>query len=221
MKKTKGGTGMGRTLALFDFDGTLIPGDSIVSFVRFARKKGVLSRREYAGILCCTVKYLLGGMTDGEMKTRSLRFLRSLPREEGEALAGDFVRSVLMPSVYRDGKAALQKHRDRGDLTVLVSASTDNYMRRAAQALGFDAVLCTELTADFAVESNCKGPEKARRVKEWLAQNGVAADWAASYAYVDSKTAESMLRLCGHPVLVNPRKALKKRMPEGNIVSWR
>ena len=67
---------MARTLALFDFDGTLIPGDSIVSFVRFARKKGVLSRREYAGILLCTVKYLLGSLTDGEMKTRSLRFLR-------------------------------------------------------------------------------------------------------------------------------------------------
>ena len=212
---------MGRTLALFDFDGTLIPGDSIVSFVRFARKKGVLSRREYAGILLCTVKYLLGGLTDGEMKTRSLRFLRSLPREEGEALAGDFVASVLMPSVYRDGKAALQKHRERGDLTVLVSASTDNYMCLVAEALGFDAVLCTELTENFSVESNCKGPEKARRVKEWLAQNGVEADWAASFAYGDSKSDESMLRLCGHPVLVNPRKALKKRMPEGNIVSWR
>ncbi len=212
---------MARTLALFDFDGTLIPGDSIVAFVRFARRRGALSRRGYARVLFSTVKYLLGGMTDGEMKTRSLAFLQGLSREEGEALSRDFVKQELLPRVYADGKAALQKHRENGDLTLLVSASTDNYMRYVAQALGFDALLCTELTDGFAVESNCKGPEKVRRIHEWLREHGVEADFSASFAYGDSKSDESMLRLCGHPVLVNPRKALKERMPEGQIVSWR
>ena len=164
---------MARTLALFDFDGTLIPGDSIVAFVRFARRRGALSRREYAKVFFSTVKYLLGGLTDGEMKTRSLAFLQGLPREEGEKLSRDFVKQELLPRVYRDGKETLEKHRENGDLLLLVSASTDNYMRFTAEALGFDALLCTELTDSFAVESNCKGPEKARRVKEWLAQNGV------------------------------------------------
>lgn len=212
---------MARTLALFDFDGTLIPGDSIVAFVRFARRRGALSRRGYARVFFSTVKYLLGGLTDGEMKTRSLAFLQGLPREEGEKLSRDFVKQELLPRVYRDGKETLEKHRENGDLLLLVSASTDNYMRFAAEALGFDAVLCTELNGDFAVESNCKGPEKVRRVEEWLRDHGVEADFPASYAYGDSKSDESMLRLCGHPVLVNPRKALKERMSEGQIVSWR
>ena len=212
---------MARTLALFDFDGTLIPGDSIVAFVRFARRRGALSRREYAKVFFSTVKYLLGGLTDGEMKTRSLAFLQGLPREEGEKLSRDFVKQELLPRVYRDGKETLEKHRENGDLLLLVSASTDNYMRFTAEALGFDALLCTELTDSFAVESNCKGPEKVRRVEEGLRDHGVEADFPASYAYGDSKSDESMLRLCGHPVLVNPRKALKERMPEGQIVSWR
>ena len=32
-----------RRAAFFDFDGTLIPGDSIVSFLLFARRRGALS----------------------------------------------------------------------------------------------------------------------------------------------------------------------------------
>ena len=108
-----------------------------------------------------------------------------------------------------------------GKKMLLVSASTDNYMRIAADALGFDALLCTELTADHAVKENCKGAEKARRVRAWLRESGVEADWAASYAYGDSKSDESVLRLCDHPVLVNPKRALRRAMPEAETAVWR
>lgn len=212
---------MARALAIFDFDGTLLPGDSIVAFVGFARKRGDLPRGEYLRVLAATARYLLGGMTDGEIKTRSLRFLNRLSPAERETLAADFVKDRLLPRVYGDARAALARHRERGDVTLLVSASTDNYMRIAADALGFDALLCTELTADHAVKENCKGAEKARRVRAWLRESGVEADWAASYAYGDSKSDESVLRLCGHPVLVNPKRALRRAMPEAETAVWR
>jgi len=211
---------MARTLALFDFDGTLAPGDSIVSFVRFARRRGAMGRGDFLAVLGCTVKYLLRGMTDAQIKTRSLRFLHALSPEERESLAADFVKEALLPKVCAAGRAAVERHRRSGHVTLLVSASTENYMHLVSDALGFDAVLCTPLEADLSVTRNCKGGEKARRVQMWLEENGLEADWGASWAYGDSKSDLPLLRLCGHPVLVNPKKALKRALPGAEEVHW-
>lgn len=209
-----------QALALFDFDGTLIPGDSIVAFVGYARKKRALSFGGYCAVLGQTARYLMGGMTDAEIKTRSLRFWVTLTPQQQEELAQGFVRDCLLPQVYLDGKNELQRQKQAGRLVVLVSASTDNYMRCVADALGVDALLCTPIEADGAVRQNCKGEEKPRRVQDWLKEQGIEADWAGSYAFGDSKSDAPMLRLCGHPVLVNPKKALRQALPEGDIVSW-
>ena len=209
-----------RALALMDFDGTLIPGDSIVSFVRFARKKGAMPRREYLSILAQTVKYLLGGMTDAAMKTRSLRFLNALAPDRQKQLAEDFVRQELLPRVYPAGKAEIERQKKAGRTTLLVSASTENYMQYVSAALGFDALLCTPLEADGSVRRNCKGEEKIRRVKEWLSRQGLEADWESSWAFGDSKSDAAMLRQCGHPVPVNPRRALRQAFPHLKPVHW-
>ena len=207
-------------LALFDFDGTLIPGDSIVAFVGYARRKGALSLGGYGAVLGQTARYLLGGMTDAEIKTRSLRFLTGLTPRQRDDLASGFVRDCLLPKVYRDGQNEIQRQKREGRLAVLVSASTDNYMRYVADALGTDALLCTPIEADGSVKRNCKGEEKGRGVLEWLDENGIAADWEQSWAFGDSKSDAPMLRLCGHPVLVNPKKALRRALPDGKTVSW-
>lgn len=211
---------MARALALFDFDGTLIPGDSIVAFVRYARQAGAMGRGEYLRVLCATVKYLLRGMTDAEIKTRSLRFLRALPQDEREKLAQNFVREILLPQVYQGGAEEIARQRQAGRIVLLVSASTENYMQYVSQALGFDGLLCTPMGEDGAVRDNCKGEGKVRRVREWLARQGVEADWEASFAFGDSKSDRFMLAAVGHPVLVNPRKELKAALPNAETVYW-
>lgn len=209
-----------RELALFDFDGTLIPGDSIVAFVAYARKNGAMSGREYRTVLGQTAKYLLGGMTDAQIKTRSLRFLKDLSPEAREKLARGFVRSLLT-RVYADGKKEIERHHRAGRLVMLVSASTENYMKHVCPALGADALVCTPVEADGTIQSNCKGEEKARRVTEWLASQGMEADWSRCYAYGDSKSDLPLLRLVGHPVQVNPKKSLRRAAPDMPSVKWK
>lgn len=208
-----------RALALFDFDGTLIPGDSIVSFIRFARRNRRMSAREYASVLLQTGRYLRGGLSDAEMKTRSLRFLTGLPKETRDRLGRDFA-AFLLSRVYPEARAEIARHRKEGRLTLLVSASTENYMRPLAEQMDFDALLCTPLEEDGSVLRNCKGEEKARRVTEWLADKGIEADWENSFAYGDSKSDAPMLRLAGHPVLVNPRSVLVRLLPDAPRVRW-
>lgn len=210
-----------RAFAFFDFDGTLIPGDSIVAFVRYARERGFMPRKEYARTMLAAAGFLLGVKNAADSKNAALRFRMKLSPSDREALDRDFVRDCLLPRIYPRGKACLDFHRQAGRATVLVTASTENYMRFAAEALGFSALLATPLNPDGTVGENCRGEEKPRRIRDWLRQQGLEADFAASFAYGDSKSDLPMLLLCGHPVQVNPKKALRKAAPEMDSEIWR
>jgi phosphatidylglycerophosphatase C len=81
-------------------------------------------------------------------------------------------------------------------------------------ALGVDAVLATRLAADgetftgALVGENCRGPEKLRRLDEWLAarvgveggRNGVEL-----WAYGDSAGDRELLEVADHPVWATSR----------------
>jgi len=210
-----------RPLALFDFDGTLIKGDSIIAFLRFARHLKALPGKEYARVLFHSLCYLLGRETDAEAKNEALRFLRYLSPERKYALERAFAEEVLLPRVYPEGKEELKRLKEAGHILLLVSASTENYMQFIAPALGFDALICTEIRADGLIGPNCKGEEKVRRIRAWLEAEGIEADFAASHAYGDSKSDLGMLALCGKGYWVNPRKSLLKMHPEMRILSWK
>ena len=49
--------------------------------------------------------------------------------------------------------------------------------------------------------ANCRGPEKARRVREWLA--GAGLDGAELWAYGDSPGDAELLAMADHPVRVD------------------
>ena len=209
-----------RPLALFDFDGTLIPGDSIVALVRYARKRKVMSLRDFLGAAFAAAGYGLRLVSAEKSKNAALRFRIKLPEAERDALDRDFVKECLLPIVYEQGKACLERHRAEGRLLMLVTASTENYMRYAAEALGFPVLLATPLLPDGKIGENCKGEEKVRRIQDWLKEQGMEADFAGSWAYGDSKSDLPMLRLCGHPVQVNPKKALREAAPEMAAEEW-
>jgi len=209
-----------RSFAFFDFDGTLIPGYSIAAFVGYARKRSLIPRWAFFRALLAAAGYVLGLVSAADSKNAALRFRMKLSSADRDALDRDFVRDCLLPRVYPQAKACLDFHRQAGRETVLVTASTENYMRFAAEALGFSALLATPLNPEGTVGENCKGEEKPRRIREWLREQGREADFAASFAYGDSKSDLPMLLLCGHPVQVNPKKALRKAAPDMEMVRW-
>ena len=209
-----------KALALFDFDGTMIRGDSIVAYVGFARRKGLLSFFGYVKTWGAALRYIMGKTTAEESKTRALAFRQKLNGKERDALDRAFVQEALLPRIYPQAKACLEKHRQEGKITLLVTASTENYMRYVSEALGFDSLLASPMDEQGRVRGNCKGEEKVKRIQNWLASKNIQPDYAASFAYGDSKSDLPMLRLVGHPVQVNPKKKLKKAAPDMDTVSW-
>ena len=209
-----------QSFAFFDFDGTMIPGDSIAAFVRYARKRGIMPRREFFRALLAAARYVLGLTSAADSKNAALAFRMRLSPADREALDRAFVRDCLLPRIYPQAKACLDSHRQAGRMPVIVTASTDNYMRFLADALGVSVLLATPLLPDGTVGENCRGEEKPRRIMAWLAEQGLEADFAESFAYGDSKSDLPMLLLCGHPVQVNPKRSLRKAAPEMEAVRW-
>lgn len=209
-----------RILALFDFDGTLIKGDSIVTYLRTAKRLHALSGAEYLKACFCALRYKMGQITEEAAKEGALAFRRKLQPDRRIALDAFFASDELIPRVYPAGRKQLEEHRRQGHLVLLVSASTENYMNIVASMLPVDGLLCTPISEEGKVGKNCKGEEKIRRVEAYLKEQGLEADWANSYAYGDSKSDLPLLKRCGHPTLVNAKGSMKKAAGAMPCVKW-
>ena len=80
------------TLALFDFDGTIIPGDSIVRYTRWARKKSAMSWGKFLKACLAAIGYTLRLVSSERSKTIGLSFRMDFSADERRMLDEEFVR---------------------------------------------------------------------------------------------------------------------------------
>jgi phosphatidylglycerophosphatase C len=199
-----------RGLALFDFDGTLIPWDTQVIFADHVLRQAPL-RRLYLPFFATFAPFykILG---DEGLKRVFLSYLWRARREEIEGWAREFVADWVPAKCYPEVVAMLERHRAAGHLTVLASASPEFYVSEVGRVLGFDLALGTRV--DFGATMpllpdlrNHKGAEKVRRLSEILGAPG-AEGWEASHGYTDSTADLPMMRACRAGTVVNPSSRL-------------
>lgn len=186
-----------KTVAAFDFDGTITASDSLRDFVRFT-----VGDLQYVSGLIRTIPWLagmaLGLCSRGTAKSRFLAAtLGGMREKELLRAAGRYVEARLPVLIRPEMLARLREHQRRSHTTVLVSASPSLYLEPWAKSAGFDAVLATELefvggrfTGRLA-SPNCRGPEKVRRLRQWLGDGRRRV----LYAYGDSAGDREMLKL--------------------------
>jgi phosphatidylglycerophosphatase C len=190
---------------VFDVDGTLTTGDCVFPFLRRAagaRLATAVLRHPLA---------LAGGLLRRDrdrLKALACAALASLPTEEVEHLGAEYASEVAAARLRADTTARLRRHQALGHTVVLASASLDPYLLPLGELLEVDEVLCTRLErgADGLLTgrldgANCRGPEKARRVRALLAERGL--DGAELWAYGDSGGDEALLALADHPLRVD------------------
>lgn len=205
-------------IALFDFDGTLLPGDSIVHLIRFAaRKKRIRLIRLFSGVFF-GILFKLHIADETTSKNAALRFLEEMSREERDQLLEHFVQEKLIPLFYRDGLACIRDLHEKGNQIWLVSASTDHYMPMIAAYIGADQLLCTQTDQSGRILQNCKGQEKVRRIQEALSSLPGAV---ITEAYADSKSDLPMLMLAEKAIAVNPKRSLKRSGRFAETRSWK
>lgn len=193
----------GRHLALFDLDGTLTTGDTMLAFVRHCRG----DVRFVAGLVALApvlVAHRLGLLTAERAKVMFLgHYFRGWSRGALVEHANTF-RDKIDAMVRPQARERLIFHRDAGHDVVVVSASLDLWVRPWAEQYGV-TVLCTE--ASFVADAwsgalstrNCNGAEKAARVRAALALDS----YERIYTYGDSHGDAELLAL-GHEASFRP-----------------
>jgi phosphatidylglycerophosphatase C len=186
-----------RTVAAFDFDGTLTRRDTMLPFLA-----GLAGAARLARALASTVPLV----TDRDAaKARVVERLIA-GRDHAAVLdAGNsYGERVATRSVTDAMRERLTWHQDAGHEIVIVSASLDVYVGAAARSLDIDHVLCTTLAVGDdgrctgALQGgNCRGVEKAARLRAHLGPDDVEL-----WAYGNSGGDREMLALAQHPVWV-------------------
>jgi HAD superfamily hydrolase (TIGR01490 family) len=142
-----------------------------------------------------------------------LVILRGFSPEEMRELVAGAMEDILRPLVYADSLKLVEKHRSRGEPVYIVSATLQEIVQAIADDLGFDGALGTVCEVEDGVYTGkavraLHAEGKASCVRELAAREGYDLD--ASTAYSDSHTDLPFLDTVGHPVAVNPDRALRR-----------
>jgi phosphatidylglycerophosphatase C len=214
-----------RTVAAFDFDGTLTSGGSVLPFLVAVRGFWPVFRAVAALSLRLLRSALVGGAAADSTKEKLFtRLLGGLPVQLVDERSVAFAERHLARHLRQDARLRLEWHQRQGHHVVIVSASPECYVGRAGELLGVDAVLATRLavggggllTGNYEGK-NCRGAEKYARLVVHLRANGLLGgggdDQPELWAYGNSRGDLRLLRAADHGVdagLLGPLGRLRK-----------
>ncbi len=145
----------------------------------------------------------------------TLEFVVGRNRRELIDWGKEIAEEAILPTVYQEIVQVIDGHRERGDLTFLVTAAPIELAETLAEALSMTAAAGT--VAEVDAEGNytgrlegpvTHGPEKAKAVAEIAERYGV--ELVECDAYSDSINDLPLLESVGHPHAVNPDWELRK-----------
>jgi phosphatidylglycerophosphatase C len=213
-------------LALFDLDGTITRHDTLAQYLwGYVRQHpGRLARLPQ--VLPVLGRFALGRLDRGELKSAWIRLiLGGCTRTELEGWTAHFVPRLIANGVLPGARAAIEAHRNAGDLLVLLSASPDLYVPAIGRALGFEQTVCTgvawsgERLAGQLTTPNRRGAEKLRCLEALRAQH----PRLPIVAYGNAASDLEHLARAERGVLVNGSPAARRRAAHLGIASavWR
>ena len=202
--------------AFFDLDKTLMEGSSAIHFGRAAYRAGMVSRRQLARDAWANVKFRLNGSTDQGTDELRERILDSIAGQRQVDLArmGPDVLTGILPLVYREVLEEAYAHQDAGRRVYIVTAASQELAEVLARVLVLDGGIgMRSEVRDGVYTGKPAGPftyreGKAIAIRELAEREGI--DLTESYAYSDSESDLPMMRAVGHPVAVNPDRALER-----------
>lgn len=159
-----------KTLALFDFDGTLYKKDSLIEFTKSAKGNPCF----YKGIVMLS-PFLLGlklGMLDNEkVKIKFLtHFFKNTPVEEFKAITQQFAMTKIEKDLNKKTFAHFLKHIESKHTVCIVSASCADWIKPWSdqynvKCIGTELEIIDQKIPGNLATKNCYGAEKVNRIK--------------------------------------------------------
>ena len=201
-------------LALFDLDNTLLAGDSDYLWGMFLVGLGVVDREHYERENERFYReYREGRLDIQEFLHFSLRILSEHPLPQLAAWRQEFLTRCIDPIILPAGRALIDRHRERGDTLLIITATNAFVTAPIAARLGVPHLLASEPELHEGRYTGrlsgvpCFQAGKVTRLEAWLqAQGETLRD---STFYSDSHNDLPLLERVDHPVAVDPDATLR------------
>lgn len=207
--------------AFFDFDETLIDTNSSKIGFTWLYENDLLSKRFLLKIILTGFFYKLGLLSEKRMAYSLIKFYKNKELTFFAAQADDFYHNLLKPRLIPGTIERLKFHKNEGHYLVIASGSIRYYLEPAADDLGFDNIVCTDLEygpdgllTGRPVGQICIGDYK-RELAEQLAKKE-KIDLRKSFAYGNNGADIPLLKLVGNPVAVQPSSRLRRLAQKHN-----
>lgn len=204
--------------AFFDVDGTLIRGDSQDLEARYCLTRSGFSG-SYLKSIFMTLAALqlnrLGWISLTRLNETYLKSYKGKPRKELARQAESLFDQVIGRHFFSGALDLVAKHRQQGDLIVLISATTCHLMAPFQACLNPHYIYCTELEFDLhgrctgqALDGICAEEKKAAIVRAFAGRHNI--DLSFSHTYSDHHGDLPFLSAAGNPAVINPTRRLAK-----------
>jgi len=204
---------MGRPVAIFDLDSTLLEGDCEQMWCSFMARKHKVDADFLKTIQKYYADYELGCLDYVEYEKFLLYPLTQCTADEVNGLVDEYVSEVL-PLFRPNIVQRLEDHRARGNVLLLASASNNLLLQPIAHYLHIPNLICTWVemqggvpTGELAGEAPFR-EAKARLIQAWVTENRLSLQ--ESWGYSDSHNDLPFLNLVEHPVAVTPDAILRQ-----------
>ena len=207
-------------LAIFDFDGTLFPQDTLPFLLKQWKKFGYPKMKRYRVYLSVSglyLRYKLGRGSREDIRKEGMRKFTRIFAGMGKREFKDFLQRCSAPILSELDEEIVQeakKAKAAGYHTVLLSGCYETFLKYVGEALGIDTVIGTEMRykngkVDLKTPMQIvSGEVKTERLRAYFEDKDVY--WKGSTAYADSMSDINILIMVGNPVAVRPEKELKK-----------
>lgn len=217
-------------LAVFDFDGTSISGNSPLILVNYLSRRRMLRPSVILRLGLWGLAYKLR-LPQSEAWARSLVFtaFEGDPVDETDQFLYDFydecIECIYKPQIDE----AMRRHAEEGEVVVVVSATFEPIVQRAMESHPFDYQLSTRMrstpqgTYTSEVEGEpVQGPEKLVAVRAFADARYGEGGWMIDHAYGDHHSDRFVLSAarCAHAV--DPDRPLRRqaRREGWEILDW-
>ena len=208
---------MSPRLALFDLDNTLLRGDSDHAWGEFVIAKGLVDSASHRATNDAFYEQYLEQRLDIHAYVKfTLQPIIELDTQQRTELHREFMEQVIEPMILATGEALVDKHRNAGDLCLMITATNSFITNPIAERFGMNEILATDLETDGGkltgeiAGTPCYQQGKVDKLKQWLSQTDGDFDLDEACFYTDSINDLALMELVGEPVAVDPDARLKE-----------
>jgi HAD superfamily hydrolase (TIGR01490 family) len=207
-----------RAAAFFDIDNTIVRGASIYHMARGLAKRDFFTAHDVSTFAWQQVKFRVQGREDlddmASAVDNALSFVAGHTVEEITRLGEEIFDERIADRLYAGTVALASAHLTAGRRVWLVSAAPIELATIIAGRLGLTGALGTVSEVRSGVYTGrlrgapLHGPAKAEAVRALAEREDLHLEQC--WAYSDSANDVPLLTLVGHPVAINPDRALRR-----------